>query len=91
MKTIDLNWSIKDLDEKEIDNAKANKLFAGSLMAEKNGDPVKYFDWAMTLNKTGIIEVDDADFDKLKEVVKSSESLAMLSKAQYLKYFATVK
>jgi hypothetical protein len=91
MKTLDLNWSIKDLDGNEIAQAKASKLLANALISEKKGDAVKYFDWAMALSKDGVISVDESDFNKIKEIVENSEILAILSKAQYLKYIATVK
>jgi len=89
MKKIDLNFGINDLDGNEL--VKANKLFANALMNEKKGEAVKLFDWAMTLNKEGIISVDESDFNKIKEIAESSETLAILSKAQLLKYLATVK
>jgi hypothetical protein len=89
MKKLDLNFAITDLDGNEL--AKANKLMAASLMQEKNGDAVKYFDWAMTLNKEGAISVDESDFNKIKEVVEKTEAVTIIVKAQLLKYFATVK
>jgi hypothetical protein len=89
MKKLNLNFAITDLDGNEL--AKANKLMAASLMGEKNGDAVKYFDWAMTLNKSGIIEVDESDFNKIKEIVDKTEAITIIVKAQILKYFSTVK
>jgi len=89
MKKLNLNFPITDLDGLEL--AKANKLMAGALMQEKNGDAVKYFDWAMTLNKEGVIEVDASDFNKIKEIAEKSEAITIIVKAQLLKYFATVK
>jgi hypothetical protein len=89
MKKLNLNFAINDLDGIEL--ARANKLLAASLMAEKNGDAVKYFDWAMTLNKEGIIEVDESDFNKIKEIVEKTEAITLIVKAQILKYFSTLK
>ena len=91
MKTIELNWSIKDLTETEIPNAEANKLLANTLISEKKGDAVKLFDWALTLTKEGVITVDESDFNKIKDIIENSDTLAILSKAQFLKYFATLK
>lgn len=89
MKKIDLNFKLKDLDGNDIEDA--NKLFAKALMTEKTGDPVKYFGWAMKLNVGEILEVDDSDLIKMKEVSKNSESLTMLGKAQFLIYFETIR
>ena len=89
MKKLNLNFAITDLDGKEL--IQANKLMANSLMGEKKGDSIKLFDWAMTLNKEGIIDVDASDLTKLKDITENSESLAILAKAQILKYLATVK
>ena len=89
MKKLDFNFGIKDLDGNEL--GKASKVFAGTLISEKGGDAVKLFDWAMSLNKEGKIEVDESDFNKIKEIAEKSENLTILSKAQLLKYLATVK
>lgn len=92
MKKLDLNKNLSDLDGEEIENSKLSRLLAGLLMSQKTGDSVKFFDWAVTLHKTGIIEVDEADFTTLKTMVKdNTEFLTMLSKAQLIKYFDTVK
>lgn len=92
MKKLDLNKSLVDLDGNEIENSKLGKLVAGLLMSQKTGDSVKFFDWAVTLHKTGIIEVDEADFSTLKTMVKENrEYLTMIGKAQLLKYFDTVE
>lgn len=89
MKTINLNFQIKDLDGKDI--GLANKAFANTLMAEKGGDAVKLFDWAMSLNKEGKIEVDESDFNKIKEIIEKSETLFIIAKAQLLKYLLALK
>lgn len=91
MNKLDLNKNLLDLDGKEIENSNLSRLLAGLLMSQKTGDSVKFFDWAVTLHKTGIIEVDNADFNTLKTMVKdNSEYLTILSKAQLLKYFETL-
>lgn len=89
MKKINLNFQITDLDGKEI--GLANKAFANTLMGEKSGDAVKLFDWAMSLNKAGIIEVDESDFNKIKDIIEKSETLFIIAKAQLLKYLLSVK
>lgn len=91
MKKLDLNWKIKDLDGKEIDEAKASGLLGSALIGEKNGDAIKLFDWAVTLRKEGSISVDDSDFTKIKDIVEKTEMLPIITKAQLLKYLNEVK
>jgi hypothetical protein len=91
MKKLDLNFNLKDLDGGEIAEAKVSKLLAGLLMSQKEGDAVKFFDWAVTLHKTGIIEVDSSDFSTIKKLVSDNkEYLTMIAKAQLLKHFDTI-
>lgn len=89
MKQVDLNWELKNLNGDNIGNA--GELLAASLMVETKGDAIKYFDWAMNLNKKLIIEVDESDFLKIKQFITDNERLTLLAKAQFLKYFETVK
>ncbi len=92
MKTINLNFDLKDLDGVNLQpESNAGKVLAGIMMSEVKGDAVKYFDWAMTLNQKKPIQVDDSDFIKLKELVLNREGIYLLARAQYLKYFATIK
>lgn len=92
MKKLDLNFKLTDLDGNVIEGGEVNKLFAGLLMSQKNGDAVKFFDWAVTVNKTGVIEVDSSDFSLIKELVKNNDGyLTVLSKAQLLNYLETIK
>jgi hypothetical protein len=91
MKTLDLKWNIKDLDGKDIQEAKASELLGVALINDKGGDAVKLFDWAVTLRKEAIIIVDDSDFTKIKDIVENSEQLPIITKAQLLKYFISVK
>lgn len=88
MKKIDLNFAINDLDGQEI--GRANKLAAMAFISKRDGDPVKLFDWAMTINKQGTLEVDDSDFSTIKETIKNSEPLTVLVKGQILKYLSTI-
>ena len=94
---LDLKFPLLNLDGEELKDERnqsvlASKVFASLLMAQKSGDAVKYFDWATTLHKTGVVEVDAADFTAIKTLVKdNTDHLMMISKAQLIKYFDTVK
>lgn len=89
MKTVNLNWELKNLNGESIGNA--GELLASSLMIETKGDAIKYFDWAMNLNSKKTIEVDESDLLKIKQFITDNERVTLLAKAQLLKYFETLK
>jgi hypothetical protein len=89
MKELNLNFEIKDLNDNVIANA--GQLLAGLLMSETKGDAVKFFDWAISLNKKEPIKLDSSDFTKIKDLVSGSEKLTVLAKAPILKYLETIK
>jgi len=92
MKKIDLNFELKDLNGNPLTgNVIAGQFIANLLVGETQGDAVKFFDWAMTLNKKEAISVDDSDFNKIKEVVKNSDKVTILAKAQILKHLESIK
>lgn len=83
---IDLNFHIKGLDGKDIEEANAGKILGNSLVAQSKGDAVKYYCWAVKLYNGESIEVDKSDFKKIKEFVSES-GLPILTKAQILDSF----
>lgn len=89
MKEINLNIELKDLNGNVV--AYAGQVLAGVLMSETKGDAVKFFDWAISLNKKESIMVDSSDFAKLKDLVSSTEKLTILAKAPIIKYLETIK
>lgn len=89
MKTVDLNFDLVGLDGSKV--AVAGELIAGLLMSETKGDAVKFFDWAMTLNKKESIQVDDSDLGKLKTLIETSEKITILVKAPVIKYLDSLK
>jgi len=95
MKKLDLNFAFVGIDETPIvqqgKELIAGEVIAGVLISEVKGDAIKYFDWAVSLNKKKVIEIDDSDFIKLKSLVSETEKLTILLKAQLLKYFETLK
>lgn len=81
---IDLSFNLKDLKGNEIEK-NAGELLADALAMKAEGiSPTKAWDWATTLYKEHIINVDNSDKAWLKQYVEKSESLAVLSKAQIL-------
>lgn len=95
MKNLDLNFPFIGIDENPImqqgKELIAGEVLAGVLISEVKGDAIKYFDWAVSLNKRKVIEIDESDFIKLKSLVSETEKLTILLKAQLLKYFETLK
>ena len=92
MKKIDLNFELKDLNGNALQGISiAGQFIANLLVGETQGDAVKFFDWAITLNKKEPINVDDADFTKIKELVRNSEKITILAKAPILKYLESIK
>lgn len=81
---IDLNFNLIDLDGKAITNANAGKLVANSLVQQTKGDALKFWDWAVALNKGEMLDLDTSDQETFKNFIKDSEAITILSKAQIL-------
>jgi hypothetical protein len=84
---LNFNFNLVDLDGKEIDNANAGKLIANSLVQQSKGDALKFWEWALSLNKGTVLDLDTSDQETLKNFVKDSEQFPIISKAQILKVF----
>lgn len=89
MKKIDLNFEIKDLEGNSIGNA--SQIVATLLMSEVKGDAVKYFDWAMILNKKQSISVDDSDLAKLKTLLTETEKMSILVRVPIIRHLDKIK
>ena len=81
---IDLNKSVLDLDGKEIENANMGKIVANFLVNESKGDPLKFWEWALKLNKGEVLDLDKSDQDTFKTLIKETEKLPIITKAQIL-------
>ncbi len=85
---LNFNFNLTDLDGKELEGANAGKLLANTLIQQTKGDAVKYWEWALALNKGDILDLDTSDQETLKTFVKDSETITVLGKAQLLGVFA---
>lgn len=83
-KIINLNKPITDLDGKIIENTTLGKLVANDLVSGSEGDVIKFYDWAIRLNKGETIELDRSDYEKLKEFITASKRITILVKGQLL-------
>lgn len=81
---IDLNFNLADLDGKAIDNTNAGKLVAQTLVQQTKGDALKFWDWAVALNKGEVLDLDSSDQETFKNFVKDSETITIFAKAQIL-------
>lgn len=84
---LDFNFNLTDLDGQPIENANAGKLLANTLAQQSKGDALKFWEWALALNKGDVIDLDTSDQNTLKTFVKESDVLAILSKGQMLEVF----
>ncbi len=84
---LNLNFSLKDLDGKDIEKSNAGKTIANALASASKGDAVKYWGWALNLNEGKELSLDKSDKDLLKNFVKDHESFTVLLKAQVLGAF----
>jgi len=81
---IDLNFALKDLNGVDLKEANAGKLVAQSLAASSKGDALKFWDWALKLNKGDKIDLDPSDSKTFREFVEHNEGFTTLAKAQIL-------
>jgi hypothetical protein len=81
---IDLNFNLSDLDGNAIENANAGKLVAQTLVQQSKGDALKFWDWAVALNKGETLDLDSSDQETFKNFVKDSEAITIFAKAQIL-------
>ena len=84
---INLNKILLDLDGKEIENANIGKIVAQTLVQNPKGDALKIWHIAGKLHKGEELELDKSDEEMLKNLIKESETLTILTKAQALECF----
>ena len=82
---LDFNFDLLGLDEQPIEGANAGKLLANALAQGSKGDALKFWDWAVSLNKGEIIDLDSSDQETMKNFIKDSDGFTILAKAQLLK------
>jgi len=87
-KLVDLNFTVLDLNGKEIagpaEGTHAGIILANILVAKPTGDVLKLFGWAMDLNRRNPLHLDESDYATLLKEVNES-TLPILTKAQILK------
>lgn len=81
---IDLNKPVLELDGTEAPNTTMGKILAQLLVSETKGDALKLWDWAQKLYKGEIIDLDKSDQETLKSLLKDTDRLPVITKAQIL-------
>ena len=81
---IDLNFNLVDLNGAEVPNTNAGKLVAQTLVQQTKGDALKFWDWAVALNKGEVLDLDTSDQETFKSFIKESETITIFAKAQIL-------
>lgn len=86
---IDLNFELLGLDgvavlDQSGKTINAGKLIANSLVQQSKGDALKFWDWAVALNKGEVLDLDSSDQETFKNFVKDNEGLPIITKAQIL-------
>jgi len=84
MKKIDLNKNIIDLDGTEIPNSNIGKLLAQFLISETEGNALKLWNWAQKFYQGEIVELDLSDYNDLTEMIKRTNKIPIITKAQIL-------
>lgn len=81
---VDLNFELSELDGTPAQGLNLGKIIAGSLVQQTKGDALKYWDWAVALNKGEALELDSSDQQTITTFVKENENLTIYVKAQFL-------
>jgi hypothetical protein len=86
---IDLNFELLGLDGVAVldqtgKTINAGKVVAQNLVQQSKGDALKFWDWAVALNKGETLDLDSSDQETFKNFVKDSEGFFILTKAQIL-------
>jgi hypothetical protein len=86
---IDLNFNLLGLDgvaliDDKNQTVNAGKFVANSLVQQSKGDALKFWDWAVALNKGETLDLDSSDQETFKNFIKDNENFAIIVKAQIL-------
>jgi hypothetical protein len=84
---LDFNFSLVDLDGKELRDANAGKVLANALIQQTKGDSVKIWELALALNKGEIVDLDSSDQELVKTFIRDTETLNVIAKGQLLPLF----
>jgi len=82
---IDFTKPIVNRQGKEIQpGLRVADVLADALSAATKGPAVKYWGWVQELTKSGVLELDKADTQALRQFIDNNEALTILAKGQLL-------
>lgn len=81
---VQLNKNLLGLDGQEIENSHIGKIVASTLAGANKGDAAKFWHWSTKFYAGEELELDPSDLETLRNFIKDSEQLTILSKAQIL-------
>src|SRR5688500_6575732 len=81
---VNLSLPIKNLDGTDIENSSMAKLVAQMLASSNKGPAIKLLHMGINFFKDGEVTVDQSDFDLLRGLVDSNETITILAKGQIL-------
>jgi hypothetical protein len=80
---IDLSAKLETLDGTPAPNTKG-RILAASMGNISTGDALKFWHWSRELYKSGVLEVDAADFEVIKAHASSTENIPNWMKGQII-------
>lgn len=87
---LDFNAPLLNLKDEPIKNTNGSDILLNELLANAlvstagKEDIVRIFDWGVTLQKTGKLDLSRADQSMLKGLIEGSDSLSIISKGRLL-------
>lgn len=83
----ELNFKFKFTDSALVETSEmANEVLSSLLSNDTKNDAVKLFGWSIELRRSGVLNIDDSDKEKLKSIV-TDFTIPAFAKAQLLKVF----
>lgn len=84
MKKIDLNFPLKDLKGNKVEGGTAGELLGLCFSESRSGDKLKFYNWAVKLSMNEVLEIDQSDFETIKNFVKTTEMMAAIAAGQII-------
>jgi hypothetical protein len=91
---INFKFNLKEPDGTENPQLHANEILAREIAREMATDEskiVKFLDWSRDLTGSGVLDLDTADQDLIKETIINNKSLIALIKGQLLETIKEAK
>lgn len=84
MKTIELNFNLKDLDGNDVPDGNAGKLLSSVIGNSSTGPAVKFYEWAVEFRSGKPVQMTTDDVSVLKSFLETAQ-VPNFAKAQLIK------